>query len=96
MLERIVQKATERPTLNLGEHIRAEVEARLRAEGVPEEVLNFLSAVQRERALLRSTDLARRLFPIQELPPGAVPFYEHVAEEATVGDVESGEQDVDP
>lgn len=79
-LELIVKQALEkRPGFaELADRIRTEVEGRLREEGVPEVILQLMRSAQAERAAYR--DLARKLFPVQQMPEGALPFYDKAPE----------------
>jgi flagellar motor switch protein FliG len=72
-----LQRSRTEPNLKLGgEEFHREIEAKLRSEGVPEELIQYMSARHRERALLRPTAaLARALFPIERMPDGALPVY---------------------
>lgn len=75
-LELIVKQAQEKgPGLaGLADRIRTEVEAKLREEGVPEVILQLMRSAQAERAAYRN--LARELFPVQQMPEGALPIYD--------------------
>jgi len=59
------------------EALRGKIEVDLREQGVDEAIIQYMSAVNRARALLRPTPaLARSLFPIERLPDGALPTYD--------------------
>jgi len=77
--QRIVKQALEgrNPDLKkLGEGLRDEIEARLRADGVPEWMISYLRAVQEIRARTRASALVHSLIQVDQLPDGALPIYD--------------------
>ena len=59
------------------EKVIAEIVKNLKEQGVPDEINAPIAAIMlgrfRERRLM--ADIAKKLIPIQELPPGALPIY---------------------
>lgn len=54
----------------------AETNERMLAEGIPEEIVAIMSARAISRLMgLSMSEIGRKLFPIEELPPGALPYY---------------------
>ncbi len=65
------------------EKLVAETVKHLKEQGVPDEINAPIAAMMlgrfRERRLM--DDIAKKLIPIQELPPGAMPIYEREPED---------------
>src|SRR5262245_66530929 len=64
------------------ERLREEIEAKLLAEGIPPSLLLYMRLASERRRLVH--DAARKMFPVESLPDGALPIYDRDPEVASL------------
>lgn len=86
--QRLVQEALKRGEAgraslrDSADRLRAEMEERLLAEGVPASLLIYMRLAQERRFL--PSRIARELIQVQSLPDGALPIYDRDPEVAAI------------